>query len=337
MSRAASDAGTGVEEGYVYCSYGGEEYLHHAVASLVTLRRHDNRRPVALATTPGHLAVLNRTGAGRLFDRIVPLGGEHCSITGFKHNLHHYQLFRRTLFLDSDMICCRDPDPLWKNFSSHTFTITGNRNADIFFGAAKDIRVVADLLLMRRRRTLRRFGLSFLSRVQSGMIYSSDPATTRRVCRQASIYLDRREETHFRSRLEEKGRSLESCEWSLAMAMSAMGLPVFPWYRGGESPQLDYVADFTGHDELFNEVHCLYYTDRRVYDLRGIRNRTLRNLLIALFCLIPGKGERFRVTPYLLHFGWKDEKEPFRRFSSRIWKEVTGNRVDRASGPLSPS
>ena len=134
--------------------------------------------------------------------------------------------FKKNLFLDSDILWCKNPDNLWKQFNAYQFTITGNQTSDLFFGAPKGFPVLKDFLLRRRKRTLKRFNLTYLSRVQSGMIYAADYDLTKEVCELAKEMLSRREETHFRSRKEEVGRSEESCEWSFAMAMAKL-IPKF--------------------------------------------------------------------------------------------------------------
>ena len=193
-------------EGYVLHSYGPSRYLHHAVASVVTLRRHDQDRPVALYCPAAHRELLEQHGLDALFAVIEDLPEEHRSITGFKHHLYRFMPFERCLWVDADIVWNRDTDPLWKLLSAYTFTATGLERADFFFGGPKGLSVVYDVLLDRRRRTMERFGLTHLPRVQAGMIYSQDRDLTRTVCETAADYLERREETHFRSRLQE-GRS----------------------------------------------------------------------------------------------------------------------------------
>src|SRR5690606_10942397 len=207
-------------EGYVYVVYGDEKYLRHAVASVVSLRRHDTSRPVALLCEDHHKDLLERHHLSHLFDVYVPLQPEHRSIVGFKHNVHRYLIFERNMFLDSDIIWCKNPDALWNSFAPYPFTITGTFVSDAFFGARKDAGIRVDILLNRRKRTLTRFGLTYLSRVQSGIIYAQDHDQTRRVCHLAAEMLRRKNDTHFRSRTLEQGRNEESCEWSLAMALS---------------------------------------------------------------------------------------------------------------------
>ena len=121
------------------------------------------------------------------------------------------------------------------------------------------------------------------------MIYSQDRELTRQVCELASDFLDRRHETHFRSRLNE-GRTEESCEWSLAMAMSRLRLHVFPWFQGYNSPQLDFTEGLTDYDRDFNEVSCHYYTDRLVYMFRSVSNDTLRSFLNPAGLYASGAG-----------------------------------------------
>lgn len=312
-------------EGYVYASYGPLKYLKYTVASIITLRRFDRQRPVALVCPPSHRNQLEEQNLSHLFDKILPLEENHASIVGFKHNVYHYMPFENNLYLDSDMVWCKDPDPLWSMFSSYDFTITGNQVADNFFGARKSIRVVTDILFRRRQRTLKRFGLTNLSRVQSGMIYAGDPHKTKEVCECAASILKRQNETHFQSRLKEKGRNEESCEWSLAMAMATFDLPVYPWFQGHRSPQLDFIESYTSYDPEFKRVTCLYYCDPFVYNFRGLKTAWLRNLLIRLFSLIPGKGDYLNTTPYSLHFGWVHQKQPFYRFAENTWNQLTAS------------
>lgn len=305
-------------EGYVFHTYGPERFVRHAVASVVTLRRHDPTRPIALFCPPSHQEALESAGLDTLFQHIADLPAENQSIVGFKHHLHEFMPFDRCLFVDSDIIWCSDPEPIWNQLRAYAFTATGLERADFFFGGPKGWQVIVDVLLDRRGRTLRRFGLTHLPRVQAGMIYSGDRETTEDVCTAASAYLDRHDETHFRSRLNE-GRSEESCEWSLAMAMSFYELPVFPWLQGKLSPQLDFVEGLTEYDPDFRDVSYRYYTDPFVYSLRGIPNQAVRDALIRLASSLPGRGDYQEFTPISLHFGWLHYKAPFYAFSQRIW------------------
>ena len=309
-------------EGYVYATYGHTKYLKHAVASAVSLRRYDNDRPVALVCVEKHKKVLEDHNLAGLFDIIHTLDPERASIVGFKHNVHDYMFFEKNIYLDSDIVWCKDPDDLWLSFAPYDFTITGTQISDNFFGGPKNLGVLKDILLQRRRRTLRNFGLTYLSRVQTGIIYAQDYNLTKKVCELAGTMLERKHETHFRSRTMEHGRSEESCEWSMAMSMSKLDLPVFPWLQGHSSPQLDYVADYTDHDPDFEYVKCKYYCDQFVYNLRGIYIRWVRNLLTNIFSLFPGKGDYLYATPYCLHFGWYHQKKPFFAFAERTWNAL---------------
>lgn len=312
-------------EGYVFHSYGAEQYVQHAVASVMTLRRYDTDRPVALYCPPRHRDLLRRYGLANVFQKIEVLPEEHRSIVGFKHHLDRFKAFDRSLFVDADMVWCRNPDPLWTQLSAFDFTATGLMRADHFFGGPKGAGVLVDMLLQRRRRTLRRFGLTNLPRVQAGMIYAQDDACTREVAETSSYFLDHSDETHFRSRLSE-GRSEESCEWSMAMAMSKLKLPVFPWLQGRNSPQLDYIDGLTEHDPDFHNVTCQYYTTPFVYNLRGIPAAGLRDTLFSIANRLPGLGDRMKVTPYTVHFGWLHQKQPFYDFADRTWKRLVEER-----------
>lgn len=308
-------------EGYVLHSYGHEKFLRHAVASVETLRRHDVSRPVALYCTPEHIAILKSRGLDSLFSVIEELPVEFRSIVGFKHNLHKFMPFDRNLVVDSDVVWCRNPNPLWKSLSAFPFTATGHERSDFFFGGPKSAGVALDYLFDRRRRTMKRFGLTHLPRVQAGLIYARDASITEKVCLKAQEYLSRVDETHFRSRLDE-GRKEESCEWSLAMSMSHHSLQVFPWCQGCNSPQMDFVEDLTTYEGEFYNVKCQYYSDRLVHDLRGIQSNRLRNVLTSFLASLPGKGDHQFVTPYMLHFGWLKQKQPFFDFADRVWNKT---------------
>lgn len=318
MKQTTSDFNTHAE-GYVYGTYGDIRYLKHAVASVTSLRRYDQKRPTALYCSKSHLDELNNNSLDHHFTQIHLLPEENQSITGFKHHLYKFLPFEKTLFIDSDILWCKDPDNLWKSLSAYRFTITGNQSSDLFFGTYKGFGIFKDILLSGRKRTLKRFGLSYLSRVQAGMIYSSDADLTRKVCNLSVDYFEQKDQTHFRSRIEEEGRNEESCEWSLAMAMAKLKLQVFPWLNGYESPQLDFIENFTLYDEDFRHVECLLYTHRFVYDLKGLKSRRLQSILIRLLTMLPGRGDSLYVTPYCLHFGWVHQKEPLNLFAEKCW------------------
>lgn len=310
------------DEGYVYSTYGDIKYLKHAVASVETLRRYDDKRPAALFCSNAHKKFLSEHSVDHGFTHIFHLSKDCRSITGFKHNIYRFLPFKKNLFLDSDILWCKNPDNLWKQFSAYRFTITGNQTSDLFFGAHKGFGVIKDFFLRRRKQTLNRFNLTYLSRVQSGMIYSADYELTKEVCELAKEMLNRRSETHFRSRKEEVGRSEESCEWSFAMAMSNLKIQVFPWLNGFESPQLDFIEHYTQYDEDFKDVKCLLFSNRFIYDLKGLKSKFLQKILISAFTFLPGKGDYMYVTPYCLHFGWYHQKKPLDLFSEKCWQKL---------------
>lgn len=323
MKQNGSGSNGRVLQGYIYSSFGDLKYLKHAVTSVITLRRYDKKRPVALFCTEEHRDHLRKHNLEGIFDQVSPLKSEHASIVGFKHNLHHYMPFACNLFLDSDIIWCKSPERLWSSLTAHPVTVTGTQMSDNFFGAPKHVGVIKDILFKNRQRTLDRFGLTYLSRVQTGMIYAEDRQLVRKLCETAATFLSRIGETHFQSRLLESGRDEESCEWSLAMAMSKLDIPVYPWLQGQTSPQLDFIDSYTSYDDGFYNVECLYYSDTFVYNLRGLKTGWLRKFLISLFSVIPGKGDHLKVTPYCLHFGWYHQKRPFLEFSDKVWDSLT--------------
>lgn len=312
-------------EGYVYNSYDDLNYLKYAVASVTTLRRYDTTRPAAIFCSPEHANYLKIPSLKSIFEHIFILPEENRSITGFKHNICDFMPFEKNIFLDGDIVVCRDLNRLWDSFSAFDFTATGNHSADNFFGGPKGIGVIKDIMLGRRKRTLNRFGLTYLPRIQSGVMYASDYDETKMVCDKAKNMLSMKTGTHFRSRSGEQGRSQESCEWSLAMAMALLEKQVYPWFNCYESVQLDFIDSFTDYDEDFKSVSCLYYTNKFIYNFRGFPIRWLQKTLIRLFTSFPGKGDLLYVTPYFLHFGWYHQKKPFIELTERIWGKLYKN------------
>src|SRR5262249_35581748 len=155
----------------------------------------------------------------------------------------------------------RNPDRLWMHLAPYSFTATGINLADAYFGGPKGAAVIWDWILNRRGTTLLHFELTHLPRLQAGMIYANADPITPAVAQSATNFPAQRYEHHCRSRLDE-GRKEESCEWSLAMARSTLRIPIFPWFQGYDSPQLDFVEGLTKHDPEFNQVVCKFYCDR---------------------------------------------------------------------------
>lgn len=308
-------------EGYVYTSYGKLKYLRDVFVTVETLRRYDDKRPVALLCSKDHIEETKRLGLDDYFDEISELSPEHQSITGFKHNLHLYMPFDRNMYLDSDMIWCRNPDKLWHDFAPYPYTITGQESADVFYGAPKNFGVMMDILLRRRQKTLKKFGLTHLYRVQTGIMYAANRDVTEKVNELAAEYLSNKDRTHFVSRTNEAGRSLESCEWSLGMAMSKLKLYVYPWFNGYESPQLDFIYGLTRYDKEFREVSCKYYCNPFMHGLRGIQSKKIRKAIRQLFSVLPRSKDHIWCTPYILHFGWSHQKIYFNEFAKSEWKK----------------
>jgi len=313
------------EEGYVFHTYGREAHLRYAVASLQTLRRHDRNRPVALFCSRLHRDLLRERQLDRLFSPVEVLPEKHHSIMGFKHFLHRFMPFERNLYVDADMVWCRNLDLLWHQLSVYPFTVTGLDRADLYFGGPKNLGVFLEYLRNRRGRTMARFGLTYLPRVQAGMIYARDAGVTQSVCEQAAGLYARRGETHFR---RSEVPSEESCEWGLAMVMAQNAIPVFGWYQGYNSPQLDYLPGLTTYTGDFENVQCKYFCDRFIYEIRGLKNLRMRDFFTALFSRLLRRQDYFMVTPFALHFSWNHAKAPFEEFANRVWAGYSSAHTD---------
>lgn len=292
------------------------------MASALTIRRYDQERPIALYADEQSIEWLKRSDHAALFAQVHPLPPEHRSIVGFKHHLHQFHPFDACLFVDADMIWCKNPNPLWKTLSAYEMTGTGVVSADLFFGGPKKLGVVFQFLTNRRQATINHFDVTYLPRIQAGMLYSRNKSVCQSVCEEAQSLLARSSETHFRSRLNE-GRNEESCEWSLALAFARLNIPILPWNQGRNTPQMDYIEDFVVHDNDFEEVSCRYFNHPFVHRLRELQPRGIRNVVLGLFRRIPGKGDFMDITPFTIHFGWLRYKDIFYQFADRMWVDST--------------
>lgn len=119
------------------------------------------------------------------------------------------------------------------------------------------------------------------------------------------------------------------------MAMSRLRLPVFTWFQGYNSPQLDFIEGQTQYDRDFEHVLCRYYCDRFVYSLRGLKHFGFRDALVRFVARFPGRGDYMDVTPFVVHFGWLQHKKPFQDFSARTWERLTVGAPVRSGHHLS--
>lgn len=315
-------------EGYVYSAFGKLDYLKYVFASLVTIRRYDTTRGIALFCSEEQKDFIEENNLTSYFDHIGILEKQYQSITGFKHNLHLFCPFEKNLFLDSDIVWLKNPDQLWQQFNGYGYAVTGTEIADSFFGGPKSAKVISDFVLQRRKRTLKHFNLTQLSRVQSGLIFIKDKYLAEKINEKAKYYLEQKSHTHFQSRKLEKGRVDESCEWSLAMSLSYHNLPIFPWQWGEQSPQLDFIEAYTVFNEDFTKVSCKFFFDQFVYSLRGLKTRLIHGFMMFVMWFIPGSLDYAWVTPYSLHFGWLHQKEPFIRFANKTWEEILAKKAN---------
>jgi hypothetical protein len=316
-----------INEGYIYSAYGKIDYLKFVFASIITLRRYDTTRKVALYCSKEQINFIKEQNLTHWFDVLEELDASYQSITGFKHNTHLFCPFDKNIFLDSDILFLKETESLWKRFEAFDYAVTGQKVADAFFGAPKNFKILFDLILQKRKRTLKRFGLTHLSRVQSGIIYISDKQAAQQINEKAKEFLNRKSETHFQSRQMEKGRTEESCEWSLAMSLSHFGITVFPWFWAENSAQLDFISAYTNYNADFTQVTCKYYYNEFVYSFRGLKTAVMRKFMHSLCSIIPGMNDYSWLTPHTLHFGWLHQKQPLIDFSNRIWEQILTNKT----------
>jgi len=100
-------------EGYIFNSYGKIDYLKYVIACITTIRRYDKTRKIALYCSKNQKDFIITNNLKEWFDVLELLDEKYQSITGFKHNLHLFCAFDRNLFIDSDIIWLKNPDPMW--------------------------------------------------------------------------------------------------------------------------------------------------------------------------------------------------------------------------------
>lgn len=115
------------------------------------------------------------------------------------------------------------------------------------------------------------------------------------------------------------------------MALSMLRLPIFSWFQGYDSPQLDFIEGLTDYELAFRQVVCKLYCDRFVYSLRSLASQRLRNTLLAVFSSIPGKGDFMEVTPFIIHFGSPRYKEVFTNFADWVWRDLVDRKLEAMS------
>lgn len=315
-----------ISEGYVFASFGNIDFVKFAVVSATRIRAYDKKRKIALVCCLSHKHYLNSNNLQNIFDRIIIIEDEHKSIVGFKHNIYKYMPFDCNMYIDSDMLICKNPDKLWHNLKVYGFTTTGQKSADMYFGSHKNAYILFDIIFGKRKKTLKKFNLSHLYRVQTGIIFASEYNITKKVCEFAKYYYSKKNQTHFISRDNENGRVLDTCEWSLGLAMSALKLHVYPWFNGYESPQLDFIYGLTETDKDYTKVSVKYYCNSFMHSLRGLNSEYIRKFIKTMLGLVPGLNDHMWVTPYFLHFGWSHQKKYFYNYMERKLNEIINSK-----------
>src|SRR5690554_3629876 len=93
MSRISEAIGDNTGQGYIFNSYGSELYLKHVISNVITLRRHDQTRPVALYCSEEHQSLIKSYGLEHYFQILQFLPEENRSVIGFKHNFYKFMPF----------------------------------------------------------------------------------------------------------------------------------------------------------------------------------------------------------------------------------------------------
>src|SRR5690625_4919520 len=85
-------------------------YLKHVISNIVTLRRYDQSRPVALYCSENHLDLIQQSGLEHYFQALNILPEEKRAVIGFMHNIYKFMPFEENWLLDSDILLFSTPD-----------------------------------------------------------------------------------------------------------------------------------------------------------------------------------------------------------------------------------
>lgn len=256
-----------MDEGYVF-HLPATGRPAHAAAALATLRRHDRTRPATLCIAAAHRDALEDAADG--FEHVAVVPDEHATPGGFALHLDRYRFYARTLATDTFGAWCRAPDPLWYALAPFAFTASGTYHSTTGWDGLRPTRLLGSL---RRRDACRAFGLSGLPDVSGTVFFVQDDDTARRVCTAARAFLARRDETPFPP---------ESWTWSLAAALTRLGLPLYEERQGLGSLLIAHTPGHAWHDAAFENVTARHSTSPLPDALADALPRAVRPLVQRL-------------------------------------------------------
>ena len=142
-----------------------------------------------------------------------------------------YWFFDQQIYLDSDILWCKHPNVLWKAFEPHNICAIGHPKAGGTFGYCYGKEYISNILLFKRKRTLRKFNLKGIPRISAIAIFSKNRDITASACQQARWFFTQKHLTHFNGGKNIRIDNEESCEWSMAMAWAKFHLSVIKFVQ----------------------------------------------------------------------------------------------------------
>ena len=117
-----------MDEGYIVIATGGEYHSHLAANLALSIRRYDQKRGLAIVIDD---AKQFNPYYKILFNSIIEKGDISSRIgTSLKLDLDHFSPFDRTLYVDSDSLLFRNPDPLWASLNGMSVAPSGYVSSD---------------------------------------------------------------------------------------------------------------------------------------------------------------------------------------------------------------
>lgn len=204
-------------EGLITIAYGSKHYIKMAIALSRSYARLGSTRPFAVVTDQKNAGELSRH-----FDCIIPIEKSRGAGVAQKLFLDQYSPFQCTLFVDSDCLFYKNPEQIWRLYSSRCFGIAGWRYLD---GASEYERENSYAFVDNMKEFLNKNRISRMPHLNSGLIYFDRSNLSREVFRVARAVYARRSELGMR----QFKNSPVNDEPAFAAAMAVCGVELIGW------------------------------------------------------------------------------------------------------------
>jgi len=199
--------------GFLTIAYGASKYIRMGKALARSVKHYNAHIPLAVVTDSADREL------HALFDIIIPFNSGFGSGVKQKLFLDYYTPFEETIFIDSDCLVYRDPEPLWEMHKRHNigFAIKGWG----YLGIDDEHYSVHNL-----KKYLCAFGVAKIGAFNSGLFYfnSSRQAT--------AVFETARSICNHNNELKSFKNSNLNDEPVFAMAMELNQIECIPWDNG---------------------------------------------------------------------------------------------------------